>query len=49
MNDSGFWIITRMAGLRESDTLRFVTTMMSLMGVAGLILVMIGAHWLPFR
>ena len=44
-NDSGFWIITRMTGLQESQTLKMVTPMMSLMGVVGLPVVMIGA-WL---
>lgn len=44
-NDSGFWIITRMAGLQESQTLKMVTPMMSLMGLVGLPVVMIGA-WL---
>lgn len=49
MNDSGFWIITRMTGMRETDTLKIVTPMMTLMGVVGLPLVMLGAwlfpHW----
>jgi len=44
-NDSGFWIITRMTGLHEGQTLRIVTPMMSLMGLAGLPVVMLGA-WL---
>lgn len=43
MNDSGFWVITRMAGLREADTLRFVSVTMSLMGVAGFLAVLAGA------
>ena len=45
MNDSGFWVITKMTGMRESETLKSATVMMTLMGVAGLIAVMIGA-WL---
>ncbi len=47
MNDSGFWIITRMSGMKESETLRFVTPMMSLMGVVGLIATVIGAWLFP--
>ena len=47
MNDSGFWIITRMSGIREIDTLKFVTPMMSLMGVVGLIVTMLAAWILP--
>ncbi|HUF62984.1 MAG TPA: SLC13 family permease [Verrucomicrobiales bacterium] len=49
MNDSGFWIITRMSGMRESETLRFVTPMMSGMGVAGLLATMTGAWLFPLR
>ena len=45
MNDAGFWIITRLSGLRESETLRTISPMMSLQGVAGLVLTMLAA-WL---
>jgi gluconate:H+ symporter, GntP family len=47
MNDSGFWIITRMTGMRETDTLKLVTPMMSLMGLVGLPVVMLGAWLFP--
>ena len=47
MNDSGFWIITRMSGMKESETLRYVTPMMSLMGVVGLVVTVIGAWLFP--
>ncbi|MDG2124910.1 MAG: hypothetical protein P8J87_14510, partial [Verrucomicrobiales bacterium] len=47
LNDSGFWVITRMAGLKESETLRFVTPMMSLMGLVGLVVTMLGAWLFP--
>jgi gluconate:H+ symporter, GntP family len=47
MNDSGFWIITRMSGMKESETLRFVTPMMSLMGLVGLVATLIGAWLFP--
>lgn len=49
MNDSGFWIITRMSGMHESETLRFVTPMMSGMGVVGLFVTMTGAWLFPLR
>ena len=45
MNDSGFWIITRMTGLKEAETLKIVSPMMSLMGLVGLPIVLLGA-WL---
>jgi GntP family gluconate:H+ symporter len=47
MNDSGFWVITRMTGMKESETLKFVTPMMSLMGVVGLLVTLIGAWLVP--
>jgi len=45
MNDAGFWIITRLSGLREEQTLRTVSPMMGIQGVAGLLLTMLAA-WL---
>ena len=48
MNDSGFWVITKMTGLKEAQTLRTVTPMMSLMGLFGLVVVMLAAWLLPF-
>jgi GntP family gluconate:H+ symporter len=47
MNDGGFWIISRLSGLREDQTLRTVSPMMSLQGVAGLILTMLAAWFVP--
>jgi GntP family gluconate:H+ symporter len=47
MNDSGFWVITKMTGMKESETLRIVTPMMSLMGVVGLIATIVGALIFP--
>ncbi|MEN3941876.1 SLC13 family permease [Prosthecobacter sp. SYSU 5D2] len=49
LNDSGFWIITRMTGMKETETLKIVTPMMSLMGLVGLPIVMIGAWLFPMR
>ena len=45
MNDSGFWVICKMSGLREVDTLRGFSAMLTLMGLAGFILVLLAA-WL---
>jgi GntP family gluconate:H+ symporter len=46
-NDSGFWIISRMSGMTETETLRSASVMMSLMGVVGFVLVLLGAWLLP--
>ena len=47
MNDSGFWIISKMSGMTEGQTLRTVTIMSALMGVTGLLATMLGAMVLP--
>jgi len=47
MNDSGFWIIGKMSGFTEAETLKTATVMMALMGLAGLAAVMAGAWLLP--
>jgi len=49
MNDGGFWIISRLSGLREDQTLRTVSPMMALQGVAGLGLTMLAAWLWPMR
>ncbi|HUG92645.1 MAG TPA: SLC13 family permease [Planctomycetaceae bacterium] len=47
MNDSGFWVITKMSGMTEVEGLKYVTPMTALMGVAGLGAVMIGVKLFP--
>ena len=49
MNDAGFWIITRLSGMRESETLRTVSPMMSIQGAAGLVFTMLAAWLWPMR
>ena len=47
MNDSGFWLITKMSGMTEAETLRTASVMMSLMGVVGLLVTMLAATLFP--
>ena len=49
MNDSGFWIIGRMSGMSEVETLKTASVMMSLMGCTGFLLVLLGAWLLPLK
>jgi GntP family gluconate:H+ symporter len=49
LNDSGFWIISRMSGMNETETLRSASVMMSLMGCVGFGVVLLGAWLLPLR
>ena len=47
MNDSGFWVITKMSGMTEAEGLKYVTPMTSLMGVVGLVVTMVGVTLFP--
>ena len=47
MNDSGFWVITRMSGMTEVEGLKYVTPMTTIMGVVGLLVVLIGVTVMP--
>ncbi len=47
MNDSGFWVISKMSGMTEAETLKTVTPMSIIMGTTGLAVVMAGAMWVP--
>lgn len=47
MNDSGFWVITRMSGMHEGETLRTQSPMVSLMGFVGIATIMLGAWIFP--
>ena len=47
MNDSGFWVITRMSGMTEQEGLKFVTPMSLIMGVVGLGMVLLGVTLFP--
>lgn len=47
MNDSGFWVITRMSGMTEKEGLKYVTPMTALAGLAGLVAVLVGVIVFP--
>jgi GntP family gluconate:H+ symporter len=47
MNDSGFWVVSKTAGLTERETLRTMSVMFSLMGVAGFLAVLVAAALFP--
>ncbi len=47
MNDSGFWIVTEMSGMKEKETIRYFSFLLTVMGFAGLIAVMILAALFP--
>ncbi|MDO8542654.1 MAG: SLC13 family permease [Opitutaceae bacterium] len=47
MNDSGFWVMSKMSGMTERETLRTVTVMVSMMGVVGFLVIMFAAAFFP--
>jgi len=47
MNDSGFWIVCKMSNLTEKELLKTFSPMLTIMGIVGLIVIMIGANLFP--
>jgi GntP family gluconate:H+ symporter len=47
MNDSGFWVVGRMSGLTEVETLKTFSTELTIMGFAGIAAVMVCAKLAP--
>lgn len=47
MTDSGFWVICKMSGMTEVETLKTLTPMTTCMGIVGLITVILGAMLFP--
>ncbi len=49
MNDSGFWQVATMTGMNTSQTLKTFTVALTLMGVTGFGVTLLGAWMLPLR
>lgn len=49
MNDSGFWQVSTMTGMGVQQTFKTFSAVLTLMGCTGLIVILIGATWLPLR
>jgi GntP family gluconate:H+ symporter len=47
MNDSGFWVISKMGGLTEQESLRVLTPMSMINGTGGLVATIVGAWLFP--
>ena len=47
MNDSGFWVISKMSGMTEKETLKALTPMATIMGLTGIVVTMIAAKIFP--
>ncbi len=49
MNDSGFWQVATMTGMSAGQTLKTFTAALTLMGIVGFIVTLLGAWLLPFK
>ena len=49
MNDSGFWIVSKMSGMNETETLKTFSVMLSLMGVVGFGVVWLASILIPLN
>lgn len=47
LNDSAFWVMTRMSGMTEKEGLKTISPLMLIMGVVGIVVTMIMARLLP--
>jgi H+/gluconate symporter-like permease len=47
MNDSGFWLTSRMGGLSETDTLKSVTVLHIIVGCSGFVIIMALSQLVP--
>ena len=48
MNDSGFWIVAKMGGLTETETLKSWTLLLLVLGVTGFLCTLLAAQFIPF-
>ena len=49
MNDSGFWVVCKMSGFTQEETLKTWTVMLAAMGVVGLVEVLVLSSILPLK
>jgi H+/gluconate symporter-like permease len=49
MNDSGFWIISKMGGLTEKETLQSWTILSASVGLTGIVVTILLATLFPMR
>lgn len=47
MNDSGFWVVSRLSGMTEKETLKSFTVMLTVISLSGLLVTLIASKLLP--
>ena len=49
MNDSGFWVVQRLSGFTEKETLKTWSVLLTAIAVLGLVITLVGSAILPFK
>jgi GntP family gluconate:H+ symporter len=49
MNDSGYWIISRMSGMKDRETIRHFSLLLMVMGISGLLAIIIFSRVMPLN
>ena len=49
MNDSGFWVVNKLSGLTEKETLKSWSMVVTVNSVAGLFVTLVGAYLFPLK
>jgi GntP family gluconate:H+ symporter len=47
LNDSAFWVMTRMSGMTEKEGLKTISPLMLVMGLTGIVVTMLLAWLVP--
>jgi GntP family gluconate:H+ symporter len=47
MNDSGFWVVSRLSGMTEKETLKTFSVMLTVISLAGFLVAWLGSIFLP--
>ncbi len=47
MNDSGFWVVSRLSGMTEKETLKSFSVMLTIISLAGLLVTLIASKLMP--
>jgi len=47
MNDSGFWVVSRLSGMTETETLKSFSVMLTIISLAGLLVTLIASKIMP--
>lgn len=49
MNDSGFWVVQRLSGFTEKETLKTWSILLTVISLAGLMICLIASAFIPFK